>query len=64
MSYGVRKRISSLTSYPIYFLGREDLFLFLVSHGARHGWSRLRWLTDIDRLLKQELNWEFLYDIY
>ena len=30
-----------LTSYPVYFLGREDLFLFLVSHGARHGWSRL-----------------------
>ena len=35
-----RKRISSLTSYPIYYLGREDLFLFLVAHGARHGWSR------------------------
>ena len=55
-----RKRISSLTSYPIYYLGREDLFLFLVAHGARHGWSRLRWLTDIDKLLKQELNWIFL----
>lgn len=52
-----RKRISSLTTYPIYYLGREDLFLFLVSHGSRHGWSRLRWLTDIDRLLNQEIDW-------
>jgi hypothetical protein len=52
-----RKRISSLTSTPVYYLGREDLFLFLVSHGARHGWSRLRWLTDIDGILKQEIDW-------
>ena len=50
-----RKRISSLTSSPVYFLGREDLFLFLVSHGARHGWSRLRWLVDINQIVKQEL---------
>ena len=35
----------------------EDLFLFLTSHGARHGWSRLRWLVDIDRLCKENLDW-------
>lgn len=52
-----RKRVSSLTSYPVYYLGREDLFLFLVSHGARHGWSRLRWLIDIKELVKQNINW-------
>jgi hypothetical protein len=52
-----RKRISTLTANPIYFLGREDLFLFLVSHGARHGWSRLRWLTDIDQILMQNLDY-------
>jgi hypothetical protein len=51
-----RKRISTITSNPTYYLGREDLFLFLVSHGARHGWSRLRWLTDIDQILKQNLD--------
>lgn len=55
-----RKRISSLTSYPVYYLGREDLFLFLVSHGARHGWSRLRWLLDINQLSRQEINWKIL----
>lgn len=51
-----RKRLSTITDHPVYYLGKEDLFLFLVSHGARHGWSRLRWLTDIDRLARQELD--------
>ena len=51
-----RKRKSNLTSSPVYLLGKEDLFLFLVSHGARHGWSRLRWLVDIKQLLKQDLD--------
>lgn len=55
-----RKRISSLTSFPVYYLGREDLFLFLVSHGARHGWSRLRWLLDINQLSRQEIDWGVL----
>ncbi|KGE19334.1 nucleotidyltransferase family protein [Paenibacillus wynnii] len=50
-----RRRTSSLTKHPIYYLGREDLFLFLVSHGARHGWSRIRWLLDIKQLLLQPL---------
>jgi hypothetical protein len=55
-----RKRISGLTSTPVYFLDREDLFFFLVTHGARHGWSRLRWLTDMDRILRQDLDWKKL----
>ncbi|WHY85174.1 nucleotidyltransferase family protein [Neobacillus novalis] len=58
-----RKRRSSLTNSPVYYLGREDLFLFLVSHGARHGWSRLRWLTDIDKILKQKIDWDQLKKI-
>lgn len=44
-----RRRISTLTKYPVYFLGKQDMFLYLVSHGARHGWFRLRWLVDIDK---------------
>jgi hypothetical protein len=53
-----RKRISSLTSHPVSFLGKEDLLFFLITHGARHGWSRLRWLLDIDLLARQEVKWE------
>ncbi|WP_339207734.1 nucleotidyltransferase family protein [Paenibacillus sp. FSL K6-3182] len=52
-----RRRQSSLISRPIYYLGREDLFMFLVSHGARHGWSRLRWLLDIKQLVNQKVDW-------
>ncbi|MDP4083162.1 MAG: nucleotidyltransferase family protein [Bacillota bacterium] len=52
-----RRRRSSFSKYPIYILGLEDLFLFLVTHGARHGWSRLRWLMDIRELIKKNIDW-------
>ncbi len=42
----------------LFMLGSEDLFYFLVTHGARHGWSRLRWLKDIHELINSELNWD------
>lgn len=58
-----RKSISSLTSSPVYLLGNEDLFLFLISHGARHGWSRLRWLMDIHQILEKDLDREKLYQL-
>ncbi|MCA1048640.1 nucleotidyltransferase family protein [Priestia aryabhattai] len=51
-----RKRESSFNFSSIYFLGEEDLFLFLVVHGARHGWFRLRWLKDIDQVMKRNIN--------
>lgn len=53
-----QKRISLLTKTPVHILGSEDLFFFLVSHGARHGWSRLRWLADIDKMARQKLDWD------
>ena len=28
-----------------------DLLLYLCDHGARHGWSRLKWLADLPRVL-------------
>lgn len=42
---------------PVFMLANEDLLLFLASHGARHGWSRLRWLMDIHQILKIRLDW-------
>jgi hypothetical protein len=53
-----RKQEICLTSTPIYYLGNEELFFFLVTHGARHGWSRLRWLVDIEQLIKVQLDWQ------
>ncbi|WP_241156874.1 nucleotidyltransferase family protein [Bacillus sp. FJAT-42376] len=55
-----RRRLSSLTSHPVFLLGEEDLFIFLAEHGARHGWSRLRWLLDIHLLIEKPLNWRFI----
>jgi len=55
-----RRQQSSLINHPVYYLGREDLFMFLVTHGARHGWSRLRWILDIKQLVKQSMNWSVL----
>jgi hypothetical protein len=51
-----RKRLCSITNQTVYILGKEDLFFFLVTHGARHAWSRLRWLFDIHLLLKHNLD--------
>ncbi|MFJ8265544.1 nucleotidyltransferase family protein [Peribacillus asahii] len=53
-----RKRVSTVTSFPVYFLGEEDLFLYLISHGARHGWFRLRWLLDIDKIIKKGIDFD------
>jgi hypothetical protein len=55
-----RKKLNGLTSYPVYGLGEADLFCFLVSHGARHGWFRLRWLADIDILTRRQIDWKSL----
>ncbi|GGD76100.1 nucleotidyltransferase domain-containing protein [Paenibacillus nasutitermitis] len=55
-----RRCVSSLSESSICTLGTEDLFFFLVSHGARHAWFRLRWLADIDRMVRKELDWNRL----
>ncbi|MCM3018669.1 nucleotidyltransferase domain-containing protein [Priestia megaterium] len=48
------KRESQLTKHPISFMGTEDLLLYLISHGGRHGWFRLRWLKDIDQMVRNK----------
>lgn len=49
-----RRRKSELTRSPVYFLGEEDLFIFLIAHGTRHGWFRLRWLADVDYMMRRK----------
>jgi hypothetical protein len=51
-----RKETSLYTGKPIYYLGHAELFYFLVTHGARHGWSRLRWLLDIHQLIQKNVS--------
>jgi len=57
-----RRRETVKTSIPVYFLGHDDLFVYLISHGARHGWFRLRWLADIERMIQMGLDWENITD--
>lgn len=56
-----RKRICSIGLNNCYILSEEDLFHYLVVHGARHGWFRLRWLMDIKQFLKKPMDWNILY---
>lgn len=46
-----RKNDVILSNQTFHYLGNEDLIYYLADHGARHGWFRLRWLMDIERLL-------------
>ncbi|GGH57565.1 hypothetical protein GCM10008014_29310 [Paenibacillus silvae] len=47
-----RSRFSTYTQTPVRMLEAEDLWVYLVTHGARHGWFRLRWLLDIDQMIR------------
>ncbi|MDI4646935.1 nucleotidyltransferase domain-containing protein [Cohnella hashimotonis] len=52
-----RDRQACALSDAVYMPGDAHLFMYLVTHGARHGWFRLRWLADIDRMVGRELDW-------
>ena len=42
-------------------LGKEELLLYLILHGAVHRWFRIKWLLDIDIMIrKQNFSWEKL----
>lgn len=41
-------------------LGDDDLFIYLCAHGARHTWSRLKWLADIGGILDRKSDSEML----
>ncbi len=45
------------TKIPV--LNAEENFLYLVFHGSKHNWSRLKWLCDIAELMKKDnLDWK------
>ena len=56
-----KRKVSTITQQPCFYLGKEDLFYYLVTHGARHGWFRLRWLMDIQQFMKIPMDWNILY---
>jgi hypothetical protein len=44
-------------------LNDELLFTYLIVHGSKHGWFRLKWLFDIHQFLQQPLNWQLVAEI-
>ncbi|WP_217597199.1 nucleotidyltransferase family protein [Cohnella sp. GbtcB17] len=50
-------RVSALGGGAVRYMGSKHLFYYLIMHGARHGWFRLRWLTDIDVLARRDEDW-------
>ncbi|WP_127531063.1 nucleotidyltransferase domain-containing protein [Paenibacillus kobensis] len=58
-----RRQTMKQTTEPVYYLGQEDLFVYLTLHGARHGWFRLRWLVDIDRMIRMNnMDWKIVIE--
>ncbi len=43
----------------------EFLFLFLGVHGAKHGWSSIKWILDLTEIIKKDtqINWLKILDI-
>ena len=39
----------------------EDLFAYLCVHGARHAWSRLKWIADLNALIAAKSNAEIVH---
>ncbi|WP_047984001.1 nucleotidyltransferase domain-containing protein [Ornithinibacillus californiensis] len=58
-----RREVNKSNDIPLDMLGKEDLFLFLIAHGSRHGWSRLRWLVDIKQMVNLEMDWQLITNI-
>jgi hypothetical protein len=44
-------RLVTVGDHRLPTLGDEALMVYLAVHGARHGWSRLKWLADFNALL-------------
>ncbi|MEK0315280.1 nucleotidyltransferase domain-containing protein [Cohnella sp. 56] len=53
-----RKKTVTFSNMQVHILNQEDLFFYLVIHGAKHAWFRLRWLEDIARLINLGFDWE------
>lgn len=58
-----RSRTKVLLGQAIHYLGECDNIAYLITHGAGHGYHRLRWLIDIYQWQKQTTSsWAEVYD--
>lgn len=64
--YQIENNLTSveLLGQSIKVLGKEELLLYLIIHGAAHVWFRLKWLLDIDLIIRKGgVSWEKLYSL-
>lgn len=53
----------NISNKQIPTLAKDFNFLFLSSHGAKHGWHKLSWLKDIDTIIRSDtISWEIIID--
>ena len=51
-----------LLGQPVFCLGKTENLIYLICHGAGHGFSRLRWLVDLYKIFTEgEVNFAELY---
>lgn len=58
-----RSLVTSQSNGNFRHLSRNDSILFLADHGARHGWTSLKWVSDMAMLLEgfSAEEWDGLY---
>ncbi|HEY0044800.1 MAG TPA: nucleotidyltransferase family protein [Allosphingosinicella sp.] len=49
-----RQRVQIAPSIALDTLAKDELFAYLCVHGSTHAWSRIKWLADLNALLKDE----------
>ncbi|MDR3598922.1 MAG: nucleotidyltransferase family protein [Desulfosporosinus sp.] len=53
-----RRDSVEISGSKLNILSPEENFLYLVFHGSKHGWMRLRWLCDVSEIIKKnDLQW-------
>lgn len=48
-----------LGGQPVHTLAPRDLIIYLAAHGSKHGWYRLLWTCDLDRVVRahHDVDW-------
>jgi len=51
-----------LGNESVFTLAPEDLLLVLAVHGSLHGWSSIKWISDLAKLLEnREMDWSYVF---
>jgi len=56
-SVGLKQTVT-INSYDTHTLSNELILVYLTLHASKHGWDRIEWICDIDRLIRVvEIDW-------